>query len=186
MLPYWDQEKINNFYSKTWKSNIHLFKFSGKNIIELANKRNPKLVIDAGCGVNFYKGKIKNLIGFDPVFKEADINCTILDAPFKDKCADVIIAFGPVNWGPEEAVIINLMRLKSWLTPGGDLYMRHAPDGYKADGLDWFKWNTKDIEKYADLCGFDLISMNIEYNETTQLKTRKWPHRYVWHYRRPQ
>ena len=55
-----DQTKLNNFYGNNWKANIHLFKHSGKNWINQINKLNPSLVIDAGCGENFFKGKIKN------------------------------------------------------------------------------------------------------------------------------
>ena len=55
-----DQNKLDAFYGNTWKANIHLFKHSGKNWIKQINDLNPELVIDAGCGENFFKGK--NLI----------------------------------------------------------------------------------------------------------------------------
>ena len=53
-----DQKAQDKFYSKEWRSNIHLFKHSGKNLINEINNLNPTLVIDAGCGINFFKGKI--------------------------------------------------------------------------------------------------------------------------------
>lgn len=181
-----DQNKLDAFYGNEWKANIHLFKHSGKNWIKQINDLNPELVIDAGCGENFFKGKIKNLVGYDPVFKEADFNCTHFTAPFKEQCADVIIAGGSVNWGDRDDIAFILVKLKSWLKPGGRLFMRGAPGGYDNDaGLDWFVWSAKDIHYFADLLDFELDGdIKIEYNEDTPLKTRKMPHRYVWCYKR--
>ena len=131
--------------------------------------------------------KIKNLVGYDPVFKEADFNCTHYTAPFKEQCADVIIAGGSVNWGDGDDIAFILDKLKSWLKPGGRLFMRGAPGGYDNDaGLDWFVWSAKDIHYYADLLDFKLIGdIKIEFNEKGTLNTRKMPHRYVWCYGRP-
>ena len=58
-----DQKAQDDFYRNVWQSNIHLFKHSGKNLVDEINDLKPELVIDAGCGINFLKGKIKNLIG---------------------------------------------------------------------------------------------------------------------------
>ena len=60
-----DQKAQDDFYRNVCQSNIHLFKHSGDNLVDEINKLNPKLVIDAGCGINFLKGKIKNLIGYE-------------------------------------------------------------------------------------------------------------------------
>lgn len=180
-----DQEKVDAFYSTKWRSNIHLFKHSGENLIKEITDLNPTLVIDAGCGLNVFKGKIPNVIGFDPVFAEADIKCTIMTAPFKEYCADVVLAFGSVNFGTRDDIANHLIKIKSWLKPGALLYMRGAPDGYK-DELQWYLWGVKDIKYFADLCGFKLVKIQIEYTETGVIKERKLPHRYVWVYQRPE
>ena len=54
-----DQQAQDDFYRNVWQSNIHLFKHSGDNLVEEINSLNPSLVIDAGCGINFFKGKIR-------------------------------------------------------------------------------------------------------------------------------
>ena len=180
-----DQEAQNNFYRTEWQSNIHLFKHSGDNLVDEVNKLDPDLVIDAGCGINFYKGKIKNVVGYDPVFKEADIICTHWTAPFKPESADVIFAFGSVNWGDHDDIANMLIKLKSWMKPGGRLYMRGAPGGYKNDsGLQWFQWGTKEIDYFAKLLDFTVERVELEYNTSGTLATREWPHRYVWLYSR--
>ena len=56
-----DQKAQDYFYRNVWQSNIHLFKHSGENLVDEINNLKPKLVIDAGCALNFFKGKIKNL-----------------------------------------------------------------------------------------------------------------------------
>lgn len=180
-----NQNAVDNFYANGWQSNLHLFQYSGYNLIDEIKALNPSLVIDAGCGINGFKGKIPNVVGFDPVFEEADINCTIMTAPFKDECADVIFALGSVNFGSNDDVAIHLIKLKSWLKPGGYLYMRGAPGGYSNDtGLEWFRWGTKEIAYFAKLLDFELVKIEVEHNTDGVIMTREFPHRYVWLYRR--
>ena len=184
-----DQKAQDYFYRNIWQSNIHLFKHSGENLVDEINKLKPKLVIDAGCALNFFKGKIKNLVGYDPVFEEADFICGHFDAPFKPECADVILALGSINWGDHDDIANMLIKVKSWLKPGGRLYMRGAPGGYKSDrGLQWFQWGMKEIHYYARLMDFNVHRCEIEYNLTGPdggtLPERLWPHRYVWYYTR--
>ena len=184
-----DQKAQDNFFKNHWRSNIHLFKHSGANLVKVINNLKPKFVIDAGCAINFFKGKIPNLVGYDPVFKEADIMCGHFDAPFKPECADVILALGSVNWGNSDDVAQMLIKIKSWLKPGGRLYMRGAPGGYKSDkGLKWFLWGMKEINYFARLMDFDIEWVEIEHNTTGPsggtLPDRFWPHRYVWCYKR--
>jgi hypothetical protein len=97
----------------------------------------------------------------------------------------VILALGSVNWGNHDDIANMLIKLKSWLKPGGRLYMRGAPGGYKNDqGLKWFQWGTKEIDQFARLMDFTVERVEIEYNTAGTLKSREWPHRYVWLYRR--
>ena len=183
----YDQKEVDDFYANGWKSNIHLFQYSGQNLVEEINALNPRLVIDAGCGINAFKNQIPNLIGFDPVFNEADIKCTIMTAPFRDQCADVILALGSVNFGNHDDVTLHLVKLKSWLRPGGSLYMRGAPGGYDNDkGLQWFRWGTREIVYFAELLDLELVRIEVEHNTEGVLDTRQYPHRYVWLYRKPQ
>tara|TARA_B110000858_G_scaffold198080_1_gene262457 strand:- start:2871 stop:3443 length:573 start_codon:yes stop_codon:yes gene_type:complete len=184
-----NQKAQDNFFKKNWQSNIHLFKYSGANLVKEINDLKPKLVIDAGCAINYFKGKIPNLVGYDPAFKEADIMCGHFDAPFQPECADVILALGSVNWGNSDDVAHMLIKIKSWLKPGGRLYMRGAPGGYKSDkGLQWFQWGMKEINYFARLMDFDIEWVQIEHNITGPdggtLSDRYWPHRYVWCYKR--
>lgn len=177
------QDQINDFYHTNWKSNFHKFRNSGFNLVDEINQLNPNLVIDAGCGENPLKGKIKNLVGFDPVHEQADFISTIESAPFSDACADVVLALGSVNFGSRNNVLGQLAILKSWVRHGGRIYMRGCPgDGYDNDGIEWFKWSVKDIESFADILDLEILSdIKIDYFEVAG---RKMPHRYVWVYGR--
>ena len=82
-----------------------------------------------------------------------------------------------------------LIKVKSWLKPGGRLYMRGAPGGYKSDrGIQWFQWGLKQVHEFARLMDFDVEWCELEYNtigpDGGTLPERLWPHRYVWLYRR--
>ena len=123
-----DQEAQDYFYKHVWQSNIHLFKHSGENLVKEINKHKPKFVIDAGCALNFFKGKIPNLVGYDPVFKEADIICGHFDAPFKPECADVILALGSINFGDEDLINKQFKEMLRVSKPGAIIYFRVMPE----------------------------------------------------------
>ena len=89
------------------------------------NALNPQLVIDVGCGRNYNKNSIKNLIGFDAMtYPEADIHCPILEAPFKPLSADAIIAYSVLQMLNEEYKIQCYEKIISWVKYDGLLEMR--------------------------------------------------------------
>lgn len=120
------QEYIPSHFGDTkyeWMSGV----FQG--IVELANSRNPTLVIDAGCGRNQYKPHIKNLVGFDPnPYQNADFRSSILEAEFEENSADVVLALGSVQFGTTDNVKANIRKLISWTKPGGLIIMRATLD----------------------------------------------------------
>jgi len=75
-----DQEYLNNYFGTTWRNTclpIESFECSG---LSLANKVSDRdHVLDVGCGLNPFKGLIKNLVGIDPAFEEADYKISLED-----------------------------------------------------------------------------------------------------------
>jgi len=99
-------------------------------IYDRLNALNPELVIDVGCGHNFNKEKVQNLIGFDAMpYPNADMCCTILQAPFEENCADAIIAFSSMQMLNEEYRLECYEKIISWVKPNGLLEMRTNPFG---------------------------------------------------------
>lgn len=75
------------------------FQYSGTNLIDEVNALSPSLVIDVGCGSNFFKGKIKNLIGFDRVYHEnLDFCSSIKDMVVENNSVDVLLALGSLQY----------------------------------------------------------------------------------------
>lgn len=92
------------------------------------NSLEPELVIDAGCGRNQHKNKIKNLIGFDPSpFPEIDFRSTIIDAKFEKNSADALLLLGSVQHIDEEYVRENMDKAISWCKPQAIIEMRVRP-----------------------------------------------------------
>ena len=99
-------------------------------IYDRLNALNPELVIDVGCGHNFNKEKVQNLIGFDAMpYPNADMCCTILQAPFEENCADAIIAFSSMQMLNEEYRLECYEKIISWVKPNGLMEMRTNPLG---------------------------------------------------------
>ena len=107
---------------------------TGKKFIKEINKLNCNLVLDLGCGQNPYKGHINNLIGIDilddvlhdPLFYQ-DMYCDIKNLPFKDNVADVVIAFGSINFGDDEVIDSQFREAIRVLKEGGRFYFRGIP-----------------------------------------------------------
>ena len=75
-----NQNYLNEYFHTVWHRKNGSLDNLEKTGWALINKINPgESVIDVGCGANPFKGKIPNLIGFDPAFDQADVKCTIED-----------------------------------------------------------------------------------------------------------
>jgi hypothetical protein len=111
------------------------------NFAEQINSYDNNLVIDIGCGSNFWKNKINNLIGFDHNSKfegQADKVCSFEDfnKTIEKESVDFLLMLGSVN-NPQ--AIKNMHLCFSWLKPGGKIVMRVRKNKF---------WNK---QKIADL-----------------------------------
>ena len=117
------------------------------------NSLNPTLVIDAGCGTNMHKPHIQNLIGFDPwPYESADLMCAILEAPFLPNSAEVVIAHGSIQYIDRQHVEENLVKVISWLKPGGLIDMRvdiTKELGYKLKKYK-FHWDYQLVDEFTE------------------------------------
>lgn len=97
---YWDQLWPNKLTvpDSLGRRLLSDTRYTGTALIESVNCLDPKLVLDIGCGENFYKNKIKNIVGIDLYGKNADISADYFNGIF-DKKADVILALGLLEYG---------------------------------------------------------------------------------------
>ena len=142
-----DQEYLNNYFGTTWRNTclpIESFEHSG---LSLANKVSERdHVLDVGCGLNPFKGLIKNLIGIDPAFEEADYKLTLEDfVSSTNKKFDVIFCLGSINFGTREDIERQIELLSFLLTDHGKIYWRCNPGLHDHKNEEWFK------EKYSPI-----------------------------------
>lgn len=85
--------------------------YTGLGLVDSVNALDPDLVLDVGCGQNFYKNKIKNLVGIDIFGKDCDLNFDYFSSDYAVK-ADAILVLGVLEYGTPEEVHQKLARIK--------------------------------------------------------------------------
>lgn len=129
---------MKRFFGEIWKPNTDEHTYSGWSIVDRINERNPKNVLDFGCGYNQFKPRIKNLTGIDPFNNQADYMVDILDYNVDEKY-DNIIVFGSLNFGDEKDIETRFSKLVNLLDDNGKMYFRVNP------GILWPKGPYVDI-----------------------------------------
>lgn len=110
------------YWDKLWPAKLRITGDNGKKLLEntnytglsLVNSVNaldPALVLDVGCGQNFYKNKIKNLVGVDLFGNDCDLRLDYFSSDYAAK-ADAILVLGVLEYGTAEQVHQKLMRIK--------------------------------------------------------------------------
>lgn len=85
--------------------------YTGLALTDAVNALDPSLVIDIGCGQNFYKNKIKNLVGIDMFGTDCDLLFDYFTSEYDTK-ADAILVLGSLEYGSPEQVHEKLLRIK--------------------------------------------------------------------------
>ena len=158
----------------------------GERIVDEIVKLNVNpLVIDAGCGINPFKGMFDNLIGFDIAqYPEADFQANFHQAHniFNREFADVVFALGSCNFGTMEENLYYFDYFMQWLKPGGLCAVRVHIDREKRNmekGIEYVPWTLDSADKCAHQWFknyFDVVEMHIETmtTEPTQLAVWIW------------
>ena len=130
---------------------------SSLNLVPFVNERDPKLVIDIGCGKNCFKGLIPNLIGLDVAnYPEADFNMSLEEVYdrniFQHGSADVIMALGSLNFGTFDNIISQFGKAIDWMKPGGIFIVRvrlhlDKEEALHLRGHQQHNWNWKNVEE---------------------------------------
>ena len=156
-----DQNFLNEYFTNTWCSSTSKYIYSGYAILEKINDTDQ--VVDVGCGHNPFKGKIKNLIGFDPAYhNDADIQTTIetFNPQYK---FDVALCLGSINFGNEAIIAKQIEKVNSILNPSAQIFWRlnpgqHDHSNTECNSIDFFPWTFEKLKEYADLYGFEQIN----------------------------
>ena len=168
-----DQQFLNNYYNTQWNRDPCSNPFKSGTLL-LTKISDSDSVIDVGCGRNPFKGKIKNLIGIDPAFDQADVKCTI-DQFNTDKKFDVALCLGSINHGNDEDVERHIAKVISWLKPQARIYWRCNPGAADHDNQDrsrmllqrsLYGWTFEDHDRLSKKFNFELRDCSWEYSNT--------------------
>jgi hypothetical protein len=161
-----DQQLLNNYFSNYWRGHLNLYQYSG---LSLAKKiKSEEWVLDVGCGINPFKNLVRNLIGIDPAFTQADYQTTIEDFQ-TDKRFDVAFCLGSINFGNEEKIKNQIQCVVNLLNPSARIYWRVNP-GRKDHGnkecqeIDFFPWSPQLLTEYAKEFRFRLVDIKQDLN----------------------
>jgi cyclopropane fatty-acyl-phospholipid synthase-like methyltransferase len=164
---------ISRYFSGVWKSK-HGYPESGRFLIKFANMNKPKSVLDVGCGDNYYKDKIQNLVGLDPYHPKADIKKTLEEFEPK-KQYDQVLALGSLNFGTDKKHIEEMFdKVVNMTKVDGYLYFRFNPgidhkpftkDKSSFKFIDWFPWTQEHVFGLMKLHNLKMIRFAIEKNQ---------------------
>jgi hypothetical protein len=175
-------EELRRFFSPHhWTSYLRLFDKSGFALVSRVAELQPRFVVDAGCGYNEFKGKIRNLLGIDLVNPGADLVCDFNEAPIKANSIDVVLALGSINFGDEDNILRDLRAVTGWLTCGGTMFMRANPGEKLDERIVVFPWSRGKIISLGERVGLQLsteISVEqISRPDGTRLTRLFWVYR---------
>ena len=148
---------LNEYFGTKWKPNSNVHTYSGP--VAIAQKISAgEAVLDVGCGQNPFKTLLPNVVGIDPAFTEADVQCTIEEFE-TDQRFDVATCLGSINFGTEETIRSQVAKVVALLKPQARIYWRLNPgrrDHQHSDceAIPFFPWTLEFLNDLAVEHGF--------------------------------
>ena len=135
------------------------FQYSGDNLIDEVNSLNPTMVVDAGCGTNYFRGKINNLIGFDiDDYPNLDFRSSVSDMKIQLNSVDVVLALGIFQYSSREQTLKDLSTVVSWVRSGGHIVMRLKKFVSESESAtSSYRWSQEWFEKVSDDLGLTVV-----------------------------
>jgi hypothetical protein len=156
------QTYLNNYFNNIWRHrnrSLDQYEFTGWALVD---KIKPgECVLDVGCGDNPFKGVIPNLVGIDPAFLEADVNCTIEEFE-SDKLFDVAFCLGSINFGTQETIERQIAKVLLLVKSGGRIYWRCNPGqqdhgNKECEAIEFYPWSIEEHVRLCDSFGCRLV-----------------------------
>ena len=171
-----DQNYLNYYFANHWgHKGVPVYNTTG---YQLADKiADDEWVLDVGCGRNLFKGKIKNIVGIDPAFDEADQKVTIEEF-IPAQQFDVALCLGSVNFGGIEIIRRQIECIIKCLKPQARIYWRCNP-GQQDHGneeckqIDFFPWSEQWHKILAKEYGFEIIELGTDRNRIYSIWKRQ-------------
>lgn len=164
-----NQEYLNYYFGNIWHTNSNPCVQPEKSGMLLLDKVSSQdEVIDVGCGTNPFKGLIKNLIGIDPAFDQADVKCGI-DEFETEQRFDVALCLGSINFGDADDIERLIAKVVSLLKPAARIYWRCNPGkqdhpSKDCELINFYPWSFDEHIRLSNKFGFELIECCWEKN----------------------
>jgi hypothetical protein len=159
-----NQYQLNDYFGNIWIPNVDKYKYSGWTLIDKV--LDEEFVLDVGCGENPFKNKIKNLIGIDPAFDQADYKVTIEDFE-TDQKFDVAFCLGSINFGSKNQIISQIQLIVNILNPTSRIYWRCNPGIFdhkneECKKINFYPWTIEDHFELSEYFGFECGEIKID------------------------
>jgi hypothetical protein len=113
------------YFKDSWKPDYSKFEYSGWQLLEQFKPNDQ--ILDIGCGYNLFKEKLGDrLYGIDPANNLADEVVSWEDYVPKQEF-NVYLALGSLNFGTEEEVEAQIVKLRDVTKMGDRIYWRQNP-----------------------------------------------------------
>ena len=158
-----------------WQPRTDVYQYTGWNIVDEINKRNPKAVLDVGCGYNQFKPRIKNLVGIDKFNNSADYMVDILEYNVEPETYDAVIVFGSINFGDYDDVSARFSKVFELTAPGGKIYVRANPGQTHKNGswIEIFPWDFESAHRIAKENAVTLVTFKKDNGDRLYFEYQK-------------
>lgn len=162
-----DQKELNDYFSNVWRHShltLNEFNYTG---LALTNKiQETDRVIDIGCGPHPFKGLIKNLVGIDPAFLEADYQLSLEDfySKHSEQKFDVAFCLGSINFGDATNIERQIGLVKDLLVDDGRIFWRCNPglQDHRNEAckyVSFYPWSFEEHNRLSQKFGFTIADL---------------------------
>lgn len=177
-----DQAQLNDYFGNTWRHNhiaIEEFNLTGLSLVNEIKEEGR--VLDVGCGSNPFKGLIKNLVGIDPAFPEADYQLSLEDFQSKhsEEKFDVALCLGSINFGDATNIERQIEILVSMLNEQAEIFWRCNPGlqdhrNSACKYISFYPWSFEEHKRLSEHFGFILKDITWDTHNRIYAKWKRY------------
>ena len=159
-----NQKLLNRYFSTDWHARIEDRTMTGPTLVDKVLPH--EWVLDVGCGFNYFKDKMLNIVGIDPANDEAHFKVSLEE--FEPLVLfDVALCLGSINFGDEHDIRNDLKCLMRHLRHKARIYWRcnpgvhdHAKESFNEVTV--FPWTIELQHQFAKEFGFTINEITWE------------------------
>jgi SAM-dependent methyltransferase len=177
-----DQNLLNNYFANSWSSGN---RWTITNTANIASKiKLNESVLDVGCGYNPFKEYLGHrLYAFDPAINYGNELCSLEEFDNDNKQWDVVLCMGSINFGTQEHVESQIIKVVSLVKKGGRIYWRQNPgkadhDNDECKSVPFFEWTKEHNHSFASKLECKVLEFVIDRHQTNSNKIRLYAE---WH-----